>query len=141
MVCILYTSYHNSNCHERAQLTDSTVQVHFGIGEGESRGEREAQLVGGWRSESESLTKTEAKGENGGKGKGVTSGAEVERTRWRRDGVEGELEQEIEISRYDGRGGDSGGQVQRVEEDLNGLIASLARTSLSSRTPLHSSPA
>lgn len=32
---------------ERAQVTDSTVQVHFGIGEGESRGEREAQLVGG----------------------------------------------------------------------------------------------
>lgn len=59
------------------------------------------------------------------------SGAEVERTQWWRDGVEGELEQEIEISRYDGRGGDSRGQVQKVEEDLNGLITSLVRTSLS----------
>lgn len=30
-------------------------------------------------------------------------------------GVGGEPEQEIGISRYDGRGGDVGGQVQRVE--------------------------
>lgn len=82
----------------------------------------------------------EAKGENGEMDKGVTCGAEVERTQWRRDGVSGELEQEIEISRYDRRGGDSRGQVQRVEEDLNGLITSLVRTSLSSHTPLHSTP-
>lgn len=30
-------------------------------------------------------------------------------------GVGGEPEQEIDISRYDGRGGDGGGEVQRVE--------------------------
>lgn len=59
---------------------------------------------------------------------------------WRGDGVEGELKQEIEISRYDGRGGDSRGQVQRVEEDLNGLITSLVRTSLSSYSLRHSIP-
>lgn len=49
-----------------------------------------------------------------------------------------EPEQQIEISRYDGRGGDGGGRVQRAEEDLNGLITSLVRTSLSLHNPLYS---
>lgn len=46
---------------------------------------------------------------SGGTDKGVSK-----RRRWRTRS-RGELEQEIDISRYDGREGDGGGQLQRVE--------------------------